>query len=66
MFGNIVIRIYRVLALQHEAVILFLPPIMIVVLDFVYAVTFPFNFLCFGEKLHELYLSKEVTILPQF
>lgn len=40
------------------------PPVMVVVLDVVYAVIFPFSFLWFGEKLYDLYVSKEVYLCP--
>lgn len=42
-----------------------LPPVMVLVLDLIYAVIFPFSFLWFGEKLYDLYLLKDGVLCPQ-
>lgn len=42
-----------------------IPPILVVILDFIYAVIFPISFICLGKQLHELYLSKEMNLSPQ-
>lgn len=42
-----------------------IPPILVFILDFIYAVIFPFSFLCLGKQLHELYLSKKMNLCPQ-
>lgn len=42
-----------------------IPPILVVILDLIYAVIFPISFLCLGKQLHELYLSKEMNLCPQ-
>lgn len=42
-----------------------IPPILVVILDVIYAVIFPISFICLGKQLHELYLSKEMNLSPQ-
>lgn len=42
-----------------------IPPILVVILDLIYAVIFPISFFCLGKQLHELYLSKEMNLCPQ-
>lgn len=42
-----------------------IPPIRVVILDFIYAVIFPMNILCLGKKLHELNLWNEMSLCPR-
>lgn len=42
-----------------------IPPIRVVILDFIYAVIFPMSILCLGKKLHELNLWNEMSLCPR-